>query len=100
MNNIWCSLMKFRIQLVPKLITQLDLLSDTGVRLAQVGYAVIGIDYEGHGKSAGTRGYIKSIDDLVTECATFFKSVAGTYSWDFFCMKIVKCYGDWYLSCA
>nr|ABK22850.1 unknown [Picea sitchensis] len=51
-------------------------MEDTGVRLAKAGYAVFGIDYEGHGKSAGTRCYIKSFDDLVTDCTTFFKSVA------------------------
>ena len=28
----------------------------TGVRLAQDGYAVYGIDYEGHGKSEGLQG--------------------------------------------
>lgn len=51
-------------------------MEDTGVRLAKAGYAVFGIDYEGHGKSGGTRCYIQSFDDLVTDCATFFRSVA------------------------
>jgi len=51
-------------------------MKDTGVRLAKAGYAVFGIDYEGHGKSAGTQCYIKSFDDLVADCATFFRSVA------------------------
>ena len=54
------------------------------MRLAKAGYAVFGIDYEGHGKSAGTRCYIKSFDDLVTDCTTFFKSVAGMHNWDLF----------------
>ena len=60
----------------------MDLLSDTGVRLAKAGYAVSGIDCEGHGKSAGTRCYIKNFDDLVMDSVTFFRSVAGTYSED------------------
>jgi len=51
-------------------------MEDTGIRLAKAGYAVFGIDYEGHGKSAGTRCYIKSFDDLVDDCATFFRRVA------------------------
>nr|ABR16349.1 unknown [Picea sitchensis] len=51
-------------------------MKDTGVRFAKAGYAVFGIDYEGHGKSAGTQCYIKSFDDLVADCATFFRSVA------------------------
>ncbi|VAH92520.1 unnamed protein product [Triticum turgidum subsp. durum] len=34
----------------------------TGVRLAQAGYAVYGMDYEGHGKSDGLRGYVPSFD--------------------------------------
>ena len=60
----------------------MDLFTHRGVRLAKAGYAVFGIDYEGHGKSAGTRCYIKCFDDLVTDCATFFRSVAGIPNWD------------------
>lgn len=48
----------------------------TGMRLAKAGYAVFGIDYEGHGKSAGLSGYIKSFDDLVADSLSFFGSVA------------------------
>jgi len=62
----------------------LNLFADTGVRLAKAGYAVFGIDYEGHGKSDGIRCYIKSFEDIVNDCATFFKSVAGMYNWDLF----------------
>eukprot|EP01018_Ginkgo_biloba_P020830 Gb_12903 [translate_table: standard] len=51
-------------------------MQDTGVRLANAGYAVIGIDYEGHGKSAGTRCYIQSFQELVNDVAAFFKSIA------------------------
>ena len=58
----------------------MDLLTDTGVRLAKAGYVVFGIDYEGHGKSAGTRCYIQSFDDLVNDCETFFRSVVGMHN--------------------
>lgn len=47
----------------------------TGLRLAKAGYAVFGIDYEGHGRSEGRRCYIQSFSELVTDCVTFFKSV-------------------------
>lgn len=53
----------------------------TGIRLAQAGYAVFGIDYEGHGKSDGKRCYIESFQDLVDDSIAFFKSVRGIYSW-------------------
>ncbi|XP_057844543.1 caffeoylshikimate esterase [Cryptomeria japonica] len=48
-----------------------------GIRLAKAGYAVFGIDYEGHGKSGGKRCYIESFKELVNDCASFFKSIAG-----------------------
>ncbi|CAA6663427.1 unnamed protein product [Spirodela intermedia] len=46
-----------------------------GTRLATAGYAVYGVDYEGHGKSAGARCYIRKFDHLVADCDAFFKSV-------------------------
>ncbi|KAG0452540.1 hypothetical protein HPP92_024921 [Vanilla planifolia] len=46
-----------------------------GNRLAAAGYAVYGIDYEGHGRSMGARCYIKKFDDIVSDCERFFKSV-------------------------
>ncbi|KAF9606493.1 hypothetical protein IFM89_025768 [Coptis chinensis] len=48
-----------------------------GTRLACAGYGVIGIDYEGHGRSRGSRCYIKKFDYIVNDCSTFFKSVCG-----------------------
>lgn len=48
-----------------------------GTRLAQAGYAVIGMDYEGHGRSRGARCYIKKFDYIVNDCDSFFKSVCG-----------------------
>jgi len=48
-----------------------------GIRLACAGYAVIGMDYEGHGKSKGARCYIKKFENIVNDCYNFFKSVSG-----------------------
>jgi alpha-beta hydrolase superfamily lysophospholipase len=50
----------------------------TGIRFAQAGYAVYGIDQEGHGKSDGRRCYIESFQALVDDSIAFFKSVRGT----------------------
>jgi alpha-beta hydrolase superfamily lysophospholipase len=47
----------------------------TGIRFAQAGYAVYGIDQEGHGKSDGRRCYIESFQALVDDSIAFFKSV-------------------------
>jgi alpha-beta hydrolase superfamily lysophospholipase len=47
----------------------------TGQTLASSGYAVYGIDYEGHGKSEGLRAYVPNFDELVNDCNTFFNSV-------------------------
>ncbi|KAI4349663.1 hypothetical protein L6164_010227 [Bauhinia variegata] len=48
---------------------------ECGVRLACAGYAVFGIDYQGHGQSQGTRCYINKFDNRVNDCYDFFKSV-------------------------
>ncbi|VAH34450.1 unnamed protein product [Triticum turgidum subsp. durum] len=48
-----------------------------GVRLAAAGYGVFGMDYEGHGKSMGTRCYIRSFHRLVDDCDRFYKSICG-----------------------
>jgi acylglycerol lipase len=49
----------------------------TGIRLAQAGYAVFGIDVQGHGKSDGLQAYIPSFNDVVDDCIVFFKSIRG-----------------------
>ncbi|KAH0978252.1 hypothetical protein GBA52_027971 [Prunus armeniaca] len=48
-----------------------------GVRLANAGYAVFGIDYEGHGRSRGARCYIKKFENIVNDCNEFFKSICA-----------------------
>ncbi|XP_076909608.1 caffeoylshikimate esterase-like [Bidens hawaiensis] len=45
------------------------------LRLVKAGFAVYGIDNQGHGKSSGIQGYIPSFDDLVTDCSDFFTSI-------------------------
>ena len=50
-----------------------------GTRLATYGYAVIGIDYEGHGRSGGSRCYIQKFDNIINDCSNFFKSVCGKH---------------------
>ncbi|KAG2619787.1 hypothetical protein PVAP13_3NG136900 [Panicum virgatum] len=45
--------------------------------MAAAGYGVFGIDYEGHGKSMGTRCYIQKFDNLVADCEQFFKSICN-----------------------
>ncbi|KAK1286653.1 hypothetical protein QJS10_CPB20g00867 [Acorus calamus] len=47
----------------------------TMTRLAKAGYAVHGIDYEGHGKSSGLQAYISSFDVLVDDCLDHFTSI-------------------------
>ncbi|CAA7389565.1 unnamed protein product [Spirodela intermedia] len=49
-------------------------LPGTATRLAEARYAVYGIDYEGHGKSSGLKGYIPSFDNIVKDCNDYFSS--------------------------
>ncbi|KAG5231737.1 hypothetical protein OIU76_005417 [Salix suchowensis] len=50
---------------------------ECGIRLARARYAVFGIDYEGHGRSTGSRCYIKKFENVVNDCDEFFKSVCA-----------------------
>uniref|UniRef100_A0A5B7BDN6 Putative caffeoylshikimate esterase isoform X1 n=1 Tax=Davidia involucrata TaxID=16924 RepID=A0A5B7BDN6_DAVIN len=54
-----------------------EFMKGCGTRLASYGYTVIGIDYEGHGRSMGARCYIKKFDSIVSDCSHFFKSVCA-----------------------
>lgn len=47
----------------------------TGLRLAANGYGAFGIDFEGHGKSDGRRALLKSMDPLVDDCLSYFKTI-------------------------
>ncbi|OWM87540.1 hypothetical protein CDL15_Pgr022652 [Punica granatum] len=50
-------------------------MNSTAIRLANAGYAVYGIDYEGHGKSAGLQGLVKNFDDVADDCSNHFTSI-------------------------
>ncbi|XP_057484754.1 caffeoylshikimate esterase-like [Actinidia eriantha] len=47
----------------------------TGIRLAKAGFGVYGMDYEGHGKSAGLQGLVPNFDDVVTDCSDHYTSI-------------------------
>ncbi|RZR86720.1 hypothetical protein BHM03_00013960 [Ensete ventricosum] len=52
-----------------------DPLHGTGTQLAKAGYAVYGIDYEGHGKSSGLQGFVPVFDELVNDVSDHFTSI-------------------------
>lgn len=52
----------------------------TGIQLAKAGYAVHGIDYQGHGKSEGLQGFVADFDELVDDCFEHFSSICGMYA--------------------
>jgi alpha-beta hydrolase superfamily lysophospholipase len=52
----------------------------TGERLARAGYAVYGLDYEGHGRSDGLQGYVPDFQALVQDCDGYFASVVRSHA--------------------
>lgn len=52
----------------------------TATRLVKAGFAVYGMDYEGHGKSGGLNGYIKNFDGLVHDVSSHYSSICGNNS--------------------
>ncbi|CAI5971342.1 unnamed protein product [Closterium sp. NIES-65] len=59
-------------RLIPPLLRFSQL---TAARFASEGFAVFGVDYEGHGKSDGLRCSFRSVEHLVDDCCAFFASV-------------------------
>ena len=57
----------------------------TGTQLAKAGYAVYGIDYEGHGKSSGLQGFVPMFDELVNDVSEHFTSICGELSAGNYC---------------
>ncbi|KAL0420041.1 UNVERIFIED_CONTAM: Caffeoylshikimate esterase [Sesamum radiatum] len=57
-----------------------NFMKGVGTKLASHGYAVFGIDHEGHGRSMGARCYIKRFDNIVNDCSDHFKSICGKKS--------------------
>ncbi|KAL0672003.1 hypothetical protein Bca4012_034707 [Brassica carinata] len=54
-----------------------DSMRECGVRLASAGYAVFGMDYEGHGRSMGARCYIKKFENIVNDCYDYYTSICA-----------------------
>jgi alpha-beta hydrolase superfamily lysophospholipase len=50
-----------------------------GVELAEMGYAMLGFDLRGHGRSEGRRGHTPSYNALLDDIATFMKQMEGKY---------------------
>nr|GMD55871.1 caffeoylshikimate esterase-like [Ipomoea batatas] len=49
----------------------------TARRLVKAGYAVYGMDYEGHGKSEGLQGFVPSFDAVLTDCSQHYSNICG-----------------------
>ncbi len=50
-----------------------------GAALAKAGYALLGFDLRGHGKSAGPRGHAPSYEALMDDIAAFLEQASGRY---------------------
>ncbi|KFK35464.1 hypothetical protein AALP_AA5G287400 [Arabis alpina] len=50
---------------------------ECGIRMASAGYAVFGMDYEGHGRSKGARCYIKKFANIVNDCYDYYTSISA-----------------------
>ncbi|WVY92695.1 hypothetical protein V8G54_031783 [Vigna mungo] len=52
-------------------------MNSTGIRLSQAGFAMFGIDYEGHGKSEGVPGLVMNFDTVIDDCLQHFSTISG-----------------------
>lgn len=78
-NSEWINHDPFKWETAPIVISRIEHdRVEVGTRLARAGYAVFGIDYEGHGRSMGARCYIKKFEYIINDCHDFFKSICGT----------------------
>ncbi|XP_065872578.1 caffeoylshikimate esterase-like [Euphorbia lathyris] len=50
-------------------------MNSTANRLANQGYAVYGMDYEGHGKSSGLEGYVENMDNIIDDCSKHYSNI-------------------------
>jgi alpha-beta hydrolase superfamily lysophospholipase len=53
--------------------------ANVGVALAEKGYALLGFDLRGHGKSGGPRGHTPTYDSLLDDITAFLGQVDGRY---------------------
>ncbi|MED6168458.1 hypothetical protein PIB30_011623 [Stylosanthes scabra] len=51
-------------------------MNSTGRKLANAGYAVYGLDYEGHGKSDGRQGLLLDFNSVIDDCSQYFSSIS------------------------
>jgi hypothetical protein len=54
-------------------------MNSTARRLVKAGYAVYGIDYEGHGKSDGLPGLVLDFDCVIDDCFQHFSNICGQH---------------------